>query len=162
MRNATFLALQSFFEEGAALRATTNPGAAKDRRCRSGGDLPPPGLRLPPSRDALRRTSRLADGGASTPPIRAPSPRRDTNAAFAAHESTRNPHSTSRALSVKSAERRFRVRRRPLFASGGMAKPEGGDGDFTAVEAMPRSRPWNRRRQSPTGDSPCRRVRGRA
>jgi hypothetical protein len=78
--------------EGAALRATTNPGAAKDRRCRSGGDLPPPGLRLPPSRDALRRTSRLADGGASTPPIRAPSPRRDTNAAFAAHESTRKTY----------------------------------------------------------------------
>ena len=81
-----------FFVEGAALRATTNPGATKDRRCRSGGDLPPPGLRLPPSRDALRRASRLADGGASPPPIRAPSPRRDTNAAFAAHESTRNPH----------------------------------------------------------------------
>ena len=80
-----------FFVEGAALRATTNPGATKDRRCRSGGDLPPPGLRLPPSRDALRRASSLADGGASPPPIRAPSPRRDTNAAFATHESTRNP-----------------------------------------------------------------------
>ncbi len=75
--------------EGAALRAITNPGATKDRRCRSGGDLPPPGLRLPPSRDALRRASSLADGGASPPPIRAPSPHRDTNAAFAAHESTR-------------------------------------------------------------------------
>ena len=40
--------------------------------------------------------------------------------------------------------------------------PKGGDGDFTAAEATPRSRPWNRRRQSPTGDSSCRRVRGRA
>ena len=82
----------NFFVGNAALRATTNPGATKDQRCRYGGDLPPPGLRLPPSRDALRRASSLADGGASPPPIRAPSPRRDTNAAFAAHESTRNPH----------------------------------------------------------------------
>ena len=53
--------------EGTALRATTNPGATKDRRRRSGGDLPPPGLRL-----------RLAGVGASPPPFRASSPRRDT------------------------------------------------------------------------------------
>ena len=31
------------FLVGIALRATTNLGAAKDRRCRSGRDLPPPG-----------------------------------------------------------------------------------------------------------------------
>ena len=77
-------------KDDAALRATTNPGASKDRRRRSGGDLPPPGLRLPPSRDALR--SRLAGAGASPPPFRASSPCRDTNAAFAAHETSRNPH----------------------------------------------------------------------
>ena len=92
MQTALKFGSSKFFVEGAALRATTNPGVTKDRRCRSGGDLPPPGLRLPPSRDALRRLSRLADGGASPPPIRAPSPRRDTNAAFAAHEFSRNHH----------------------------------------------------------------------
>ena len=88
----------------AALRATTNPGASKDRLCRSGGDLPPPGLRLPPSRDALR--SRLAGAGASPPPFRASSPRRDTNAAFAAHETSRNSHprrTLNRAFAAKAA-----------------------------------------------------------
>ena len=68
----------AFDAKAAALRATTNPGAAKDRRCRSGGDLPPPGLRL-----------RLAGVGTSPPPFRASSPRRDTNAAFTAHEISR-------------------------------------------------------------------------
>ena len=93
-----------FFVEDSALRTTTNPGAAKNRRCRSSGDLPPPGLRLPPSRDALRRTSRLADGGASPPPIRASSPRRGTNAAFAAHESTQIPILTESPKSMQSRE----------------------------------------------------------
>ena len=171
----------------AALRATTNPGAAKDRLCRSGGDLPPPGLRLPPSRDALR--SRLAGVGASPPPIRASSPRRDTNAAFAAHEISR------KAVAAPGHECRLRGTRKytkgqnrppshlPTFppsvreareagvfvrGEGRLScpaagrNPKGGDGDFAAAEAKPRSRPWNRRRQSPTGDSSCRWVRGRA
>ena len=151
--------------EGAALRATTNPGATKDRRCRSGGDLPPPGLRLPPSRDALR--SRLAGAGASPPPFRASSPRRDTNAAFTAHEisrKVRTDHLPTFSPSVREAREAgvFVCGEGRLSCPTAGRDPKGGDGDFTAAEATPRSRPWNRRRQSPTGDSSCRRVRGRA
>ena len=165
----------------AALRATTNPGAAKDRLCRSGGDLPPPGLRLPPSRDALR--SRLAGVGASPPPIRASSPRRDTNAAFAAHEISRTgrtghlltfppshlpafppSHLSTFSPSVREAREAgvFVRGEGRLSCPAAGRNPKGGDGDFAAAEATPRSRPWNRRRQSPAGDSSCHRVRGRA
>ena len=86
---------------------------------------------------AFRLTPRR-NSASSTKESRTPSP--------FVRESRLRLNSTSRALSVKSAERRFRVRRRPfawrnvrvvlfvkfrvrrrpLFASGGMAKPEGG------------------------------------
>ena len=70
------------------------------------------------------------------------------------------PRTRHQALSTTHCRAfvKFRVRRRPLSCPAARRDPKGGDGDFTADEATPRSRPWNRRRQSPTGDSPCRRF----
>ena len=101
-----------FFVGDATLRVTTNPGAAKDRRCRSGGDLLPPGLRL-----------RLAGVGASPPPFRASSPRRDTKRRL---RGTRNftkrrrcGGKPARAFSC-AAKAAFRVRRQEAAPPGAM------------------------------------------
>ena len=157
-----------------ALRATTNPGAAKDRRCRSGWDLPPPGLRL-----------RLAGVGSSPPPIRASSPRRDTKRRLrGARNLTKSASTPIRTFpySFREAPKRaFTVnaelamiffseaREAGVFVCGegrfscpaAWRNPKGADGGLAPADEVEAGREADGNK-SPTGDSPCRRVRGRA